>query len=108
MKKLYQKVPFLRHILRSFGKFFLIFAALLAVGYLVLRLTRAYAALESALNLKYNSPWITIPLYGFLALFIVGMVIGLLLYFRRYKRNTPQTQFGKALAPVIQENEKER
>ena len=102
--KFFNKVPILKYILNTFIKCFII--TILAGGliYLILSLTGIYSKLESALDLKYNSPFVFIPIFAFAALAIICFVIGFLLYFHKYKRSKSKSKFNKAVSNILDNN----
>lgn len=101
---LFNKVPILKYILNTFIKCFII--AILAGGliYLILSLTGIYSKLENALDLKYNSPFVLVPMFAFAALAVLCFVIGFLLYFHKYKRAKSNSKFNKALSNILDNN----
>lgn len=99
--KLLLKVPILRYILGSFVKWFLILLGTLTGIFALLYATGGYAVLESALDLKYNSPFITTPIIVFSGLALLCFVIGCLLYFYQYKRSGVESKFYKAFSEIL-------
>lgn len=97
----FEKVPLVTYILIAFLQSFLISVVVVAVVYGILWATGIYANLETALDLKYNSLVMLVPMWGFAALFLICLMVGTLLYFYKYKRRKPQTAFYKALAPAF-------
>lgn len=98
IKQFWEKAPILRYILRSLAKWFTIVALTFGILYAVLFLTGNYAKMESVLNLRYNSPFVLVPLVVFAVLAILCFVIGLLLYFHKYKRPTAKSRFYQVLS----------
>ncbi|MDD5934983.1 MAG: hypothetical protein PUC65_05350 [Clostridiales bacterium] len=98
---IFEKIPIISYALIAFIKTFLIAVISIAVLYLILWKTGVYAILETALDLKYNSPIVIAPIYIFLALFIISFTIGFLMYFHRYKRRKSKSAFYTAIAPAF-------
>lgn len=98
---LFEKIPILAYILVSFVKSFFIAIASIAVVYGILWITGIYSNVETALDLKYNSPIILAPMWVFVALFVVCFVVGFLMYFHKYKRTKSKTKFYNAVAPIL-------
>jgi len=80
-------------LLLSLAAFTLLFAALIPTG--------VYNRIESVLDLKYNSPFVLIPLYGFIALSGICFFIGFLLYYYKYKRSRSKGTFQEAFSKII-------
>lgn len=97
----FEKIPVAAYILISLIKSFFIAVGSVAVVYLIFWLTGIYAKLETALDLKYNSPIVLAPMWAFVALFVVCFTIGFLMYFHRYKRGKSKTAFYNAVAPAL-------
>lgn len=95
------KVPIVKYVLVSFIKTFLITAVISGILYFVLWITQVYSRLETMLDLKYNSPIIAVPIWSFVALFVICLLVGFLMYFHKYKRGKAKTDFYKAVAPAI-------
>lgn len=98
------KAPIVGYILISFIKSFFITVGSVAVIYFVFWITGFYAKIETALDLKYNSPMILAPMWAFIALFVLCFVVGFLMYFHKYKRGKSKTAFYNAIAPVLEQN----
>lgn len=103
MKKLFERFPVLKYLIESYIMFLLILLAAFTVLFTVLYFTGIYARLESALDLKYNSPFVLVPLYGTAALSVLCFVIGVLLYFYKYKRSKSQSKFYRAFMRLLTE-----
>lgn len=101
IKKLFEKAPLLSQTLIAMIKAFVIAVVLFSIVYLVLWKTGIYAKIETALNLKYNSLFILIPMGAFAALCVVCFMVGVLMYFHKYKRSKGRTDFYKAIAPTL-------
>jgi len=97
----FEKIPIVAYALSALIKSFLISVGAVAVLYLILWATGVYAILETALDLKYNSPLILAPLWSFVALFIVCLVVGLLMYIHKYRRGKTKSAFHNAVAPLL-------
>lgn len=98
MKKILNKLPILKYIIISLARSLAIAMPVAFVIFGILSVTGMYSKLESILNLKYSSPFITLPLYCFAALAVLSLVVGFLLYFHKYKRAKVKTKFNAALA----------
>lgn len=97
MKKLLEKVPIIKYVLRAFIKYFVVSIVLSGMLFVVLTLTGIYPKLENALDLKYNSPFLLIPLSVFGVLSLLCFFVGFLLYFHKYKRPKTKSRFQKNL-----------
>lgn len=107
MKNILNKLPILKYIIISLAKGLAIAVPVVLVAFGILSVTGTYSKLESVLNLKYNSPFITLPLYCFAALAVLSLVVGFLLYFHKYKRAKAKTKFYEALAGCWNKKTKE-
>ena len=105
MNKIFDKLPdkflIVRYIVTSLIKWFLIAVAAVAVLFGILSLTGIYSKLETALDLKYNSPFVTVPTIAFAALAILCFFVGFLMYFHKYKRSKSRSKFGEALSGIL-------
>jgi FtsH-binding integral membrane protein len=97
----FEKVPIIAYALIALIKSFLISAVLIAVFYFILWITGIYSKFETAFDLKYNSPMILVPLWAFVALFVLCLMVGFLMYFHKYKRGKAKTAFYNAVAPLL-------
>ena len=61
------------------------------------------SGMYSKLDLKFDSPLILLPLFASLALSVIVLLFGLILYVYKYKRNTSSTPFYKAVSGAIDE-----
>lgn len=111
MKKLFKKisagfhkVPVISYIVSSFIKSFFIAVGLVAVLYFIFWVTGIYASLETALDLKYNSPIVLVPMWAFIALFVLCFMVGFLMCFHKYKRGKSKTAFYSVVAPALGQN----
>lgn len=103
--RLFHKVPILKYILSSFIKYFLAAVFITACLFAVLYFTGVYSMLESALDLKYNSPFVLVPMYAFAALAVLCLFIGFLLYFHKYKRSKSNTEFHKIVSVIMNDTQ---
>jgi succinate dehydrogenase hydrophobic anchor subunit len=103
MKKFLEKHVLINYILVAFSKVFLISLVVMGVLFLVFQFTDLYEVLESRLDLKYNSPFVIVPMVGFLVLSLLSAFIGLLMYFYKYKRAKSKGNFSRALSQVLNE-----
>lgn len=105
-KHFFEKRPIIYGALRSFFITFGIAAVAIAILFFILRITGIYASLESALDLKYNSLYILVPIWGFGVLFVLCIMIGTLMYFHKYKRAKSKSAFYKEIDTVLVKKEK--
>lgn len=77
--------------------------------YLLLLGVGVYDNIATALDLKYNSPLVLVPLWVMVAVGALCVIVGMLMYFHKYKRTKGKlSSFGEALAPVLsQETDRE-
>jgi hypothetical protein len=106
MKKLFEKHLILKYIIVSYVKILILSLLIVSIVSIALVLTGVYSQIERALDLKYNSPYIMSPLYGFIALAGLCFFIGFLMYFYKYKRSKIRSAFYQALSSSL--NEKSR
>jgi hypothetical protein len=107
LNKILDKMPVLKYILTAFIKSLILTAAVLVSFCTVLSLTKVYDKLQSMLDLKYNSPFVLVPLFASAAIAVLCFVIGFLLYFHKYKRSKSKTRFNRAFTSIL-ENTKEK
>lgn len=105
MKKIFEKYILLRYVVGSYVKVFLCSLAAFAVIFTVLKFSGLYARIENALDLKYNSPFVLVPLYGFLILAVLCVVIGFLMYFYKYKRAKSKSLFFQSFYSILNEEQ---
>ncbi|MBR1391336.1 MAG: Ig-like domain repeat protein [Lachnospiraceae bacterium] len=98
MKKILKKYPLIQITIKAFAKCFIAGLILSAGIFAALYLSGLYEQLERVLDLKYNSPFVLVPLYGFAVLAVLGFVTGILLYFYKYKRTQTKTTFYHTLS----------
>ena len=101
ISRLLAKQPILRYILTGFGSFFLWVMGCGIVLFGILFFTGIYRKIETLLDLKYNSPFVLVPLFGCIGLAILSFIVGALLYFHKYKRNKIKSVFSKQLGKVL-------
>ena len=89
----------LKYILDSYVRTFLFTVPFFVFLYLFLKLSGMY----SKLDLKFDSPLILLPLFASLALSVIVLLFGLIMYVYKYKRNTSFTPFYKAVSGAIDE-----
>ena len=99
--KIFDKFPILRYIVTSLVKWFFIIAVTMAALFGILSVTGIYTKLESALDLKYNSPFVVTPMIVFSALALLCFFIGFLLYFHKYKRSKSKSTFYDAFSNIL-------
>ena len=103
IKTFFDGKPLLWGALMTTLKTFVIAGGAAALIFLLLWVTKIYPKLGTALDLKYNAPWVLVPMCIFAALFLVCLMVGFLMYFHKYKRSKTKTAFYQALAPVWSE-----
>ena len=101
-----EKHLLVQYVLTSFAKVLLGVVIAAAVLFGILKAVGKYSALESRLDLKYDSPWLTVPMAAALALALIALVIGLILYFYKYKRIRTKSSFYNALKDIVNEKRK--
>ena len=97
MKAFFDKMPICVIAVTAFVRTAVIGAVGVVASFLLLWVTGIYEKLETALDLKHNSPLVLIPLWVMIAAFALCMFIGLLMYFHKYKRSEKKTNFGSAI-----------
>lgn len=101
MRKLLEKYPIFKYVISSYVKVVLSAGVLITALFAVLKFTGLYEKLETILDLKYNSPFVLVPLYGFAILSILCFFVGALLYFHKYKRAKSNSVFYQAFSGVL-------
>ncbi|MBS5933978.1 MAG: hypothetical protein KIC94_14015 [Clostridiales bacterium] len=101
MKKESGMVLIIKYIIKAYFKSLLCFVVSFSVVFAILIYSELYPKLESALDLKYNSPFVMIPLVGFVCMTVVCFLIGFLMYFYKYKRNRTKGKFYKEFSAVL-------
>lgn len=101
MSRFLDKYPIVKYIITAFGIFLLWAIGITATLFGILYLTGLYAKIESLLDLKYNSPFVLVPLFGSLGLAVISFVIGALMYFHKYKRTKVNSIFSKKIKEVL-------
>lgn len=102
-RKFMEKRLLLQYVMRSFLRVLAIMILATGVIFGILQLFGLYPKLESRLDLKYDSPWLLVPMAAALALALIAFVLGLILYFYKYKRSRERSRFNSALQNVITE-----
>lgn len=101
-RHIFDRIPILQYIVSAFVKCFLMAVLALGTVFAVLWFTGVYTKLENVLDLKYDSPFILVPLFSFAALAVLCFFVGFLLYFHKYKRTKTKSRFQEALADIYQ------
>lgn len=101
MREIFEKFPIIKYVVKSYVKGLLCSLAALAAVLAVLIASGVYPRIESALDLKYNSPFILIPMFGFAALTVICVFVGFLMYFHKYKRSKTNSVFYKTFSNVL-------
>lgn len=103
MNKIIDKFPILKYVFGSMFKLFVWVSGVLVVLFPILYFTKIYDKIQSLLDLKYDSPFVLVPLFGCLALALISFVIGALMYFHKYKRNKLDSIFSKRMKTILTE-----
>lgn len=103
MKKLLEKYVIVNYIIGSYVKTFVISLVSISVVFAILKFTGLYTVIERTLDLKYDSPFVLVPLYGFITLAILCFFIGFLVYFYKYKRSRIKGKFYKVFSNILNE-----
>lgn len=90
-------------MLSAFAKGFCIIAATLAALFGIGYATGIYEKIETALDLKYNSVFVTMPIILTAVMALICFLVGFLMYFHKYKRQKSKTLFGKRLRDVLEQ-----
>lgn len=101
MKKLFEKYAILQYIVSTYVKTLLLSIGMLTVVFVIMHFSGLYVRLENALNLKYNSPFVIVPLFTFAALGLLCLFIGFLLYFYKYKRSKSKSVFYNTFSNIL-------
>lgn len=104
LPKIFEKHPVLGYILGTYVKYLLYLLAVFTVIFAVLEFTDIYTRLANALDLKYNSPFVIFPIWGFAALAMICFVIGAILYFYKYKRTKTKSVFSQSFSNILNDN----
>lgn len=102
-RHIFDRIPILQYIVSAFVKCFLMAVLALGTVFAVLWFTGVYTKLENVLDLKYDSPFILVPLFSFAALAVLCFFVGFLLYFHKYKRTKTKSRFQEALVDIYKE-----
>lgn len=101
MKKIYEKHPVIRYILGAYIKFLIFFLILFTVLFGIFEFTGFYTKIETALDLKYTSPFVLGPLFAFPVLAVLSFFIGMMLYLYKYKRTRLKSVFYKVFSNIL-------
>lgn len=96
-----EKHPVIGYLIISFLITLLISSVTVGVIYLILSMTGIYGKLEMILDLQYRSPLIIVPIFVFAGIAIVAWIVGILLYFHKYKRYKFKSEFGDELKGIL-------
>ena len=103
MKKIFARIPLLKYVLSAFIKGFIIIVAVLAVLFGISYVSGIYGRIESALDLKYNSAFVTMPIILSAVLAVICFFVGFLMYFHKYKRQKTRSLFGAQFRNVLEQ-----
>lgn len=92
----------LKYVADSYVRTLLMCVPFILVLFIVLKLTGMY----SILDLKYDSPLISMPIFISLFLAAIVLIFGIILYVYKYKRNSGKTAFFRSLENVLEEKNK--
>jgi len=101
MKKLLEKYVIVHYIARLFVKTLSVTLGILTALFIILEVTGLYKLIETALDLKYNSPFVTVPLGVFAVLTAGCLLVGFRWYFYKYRRIKTWSAFRKAFSGVL-------
>ena len=105
MRNLFEKYLILKYIVGSYVKSLAISIVIFATVFAIIVFSGVYFQIESALNLKYNSPFVIFPLFGFITLSVLCVLIGFLMYFYKYKRPKSKSVFRKTFSNILKEEQ---
>lgn len=101
---LYEKVPVvIRYLIKGLIYGFCGLGISLLLIFLILNIAGKYDALASALNLRYNSPWIKYPIFISVGAFVLLLAVAVLVYLYRYKRSVGKTRFGTSYQKLLKD-----
>lgn len=103
MKKFFEKHMIAKYVVSSYLRTLLISITVFISLFVVLFFLGIYFKLENALDLKYNSPFILVPIWVFIGLGLICMVIGFLMYFYKYKRSKSKGTFYETFSNILDE-----
>jgi len=92
-----------KYIFVSYGKLLAVLAIAFPILVFILIRTGVYERLATALDLKYNSPIILVPVFGSIALAVICLFIGFLMYFYKYTRPRRRGAFYKAFSKLVED-----
>ena len=104
MNKIFNGIPLLKYVLTAFAKGVCIIAAVLAVLFGISYATGIYGRIETVLDLKYDSVFVTMPIILTAVLAVICFLIGFLMYFHKYKRQKSKTLFGEQFRNVLEQS----
>ena len=105
--KVYNRIPhLLRYVLVPLVIGVLGAVILLPILYGILSAACWYTKLENALDLKASSPWILVPMYASLGCAAACLLVGSLMYFRKYNRSIRFLKFQKSFKAVFEAERK--
>ncbi len=92
----------LKYVTYSYVRTFILCIPFIILLYIVLKLTGIYPMLD----LKYDSPLISMPIFISLSLALIVFVFGVILYVFKYKRNSEKTDFFRFVGKLLEEKTK--
>ena len=105
MKKILNRIPLLKYVVTAFAEGFCIIGAALAVLFAIGYASGIYGRIENALDLKYDSVFVTLPIILSAVLALICFFVGFLMYFHKYKRQKTKSLFGEQLRQVLEHSE---
>lgn len=87
----------LKYIVDSYLKTFIFTVPFAAVLFVILKVSGMY----DRLDLKFDSPVLTLPLITALALSFIVFIFGSILYVYKYRRTAQKTAFYRAAAEAV-------
>ena len=105
MKKILNRIPLLKYVVTAFAKGFCIIGAALAVLFAIGYVSGIYGRIENALDLKYDSEFVTLPVLLSAVLARICFFVGVMMLFHKYKRQKTKSLFGERLRQVLEHSE---
>ncbi len=105
MKKFLERHLLIKYISDAFAKTLIVLVMLLGLMFAIFKLLGWYSRLETMLDLKYDSPWILVPLFAAAVLAMFSLLFGLILYLHKYKRSNAKSEFYKSLSFVLKDKQ---
>jgi hypothetical protein len=94
----------LKYIISSYIRTLILAIPFLLIIFITLKVSGMY----SMLDLKYDSPLISMPIFISLFLSAIVFIFGIILYVYKYKRNIVKTKFSKSLENIFEDKNKKQ